>query len=125
MSDEKPNEATRNLADQLGMYLQPDPVPNDSPSMHDLVMQDIEKRKEFGFKKYGTHLQADNGRDPLQDAYEEALDLVVYLKQSITERNAFFEKYYADNANVPVFGTKIHETFEKFFGDNKFKDGDQ
>jgi len=29
-----------------------------------------------------------NGRDALQDAYEEALDLACYLKQAIEERKA-------------------------------------
>lgn len=33
-------------------------------------------------------LQAHNGRDPLVDAYQEALDLVVYLRQAIEERRA-------------------------------------
>lgn len=53
----------------------------------DLVIEDMKKRNDFGTKKYGTPLYAYNGRDALQDAYEEALDLAVYLKQEITERN--------------------------------------
>jgi hypothetical protein len=28
-----------------------------------------------------------NGRDSLMDAYQEALDLVMYLRQAIEERN--------------------------------------
>lgn len=39
-------------------------------------------------EKYGTHLQAGNGRDHLQDAYEEALDLALYLKAEIIRRAA-------------------------------------
>lgn len=53
------------------------------------VQRDIEARAEVGKPKYGRYLMADtNGRDPLQDAYEEALDKAKYLKQSIHERRA-------------------------------------
>lgn len=39
-----------------------------------------EERDNFGFKKYGTRLQPNNGRDNLSDCLEEALDLMVYFK---------------------------------------------
>lgn len=65
---------------------QPAPIPNDKPAIADLVIADMQKRKEFGIAKYGTPLQAGNGRDALKDAYEEALDLVQYLRQAIEER---------------------------------------
>ena len=54
--------------------------------MHDLVIQDMEARKAFGLQKYGTVLQAHNGRDALLDAYQGVLDLSVYLKQEMQER---------------------------------------
>lgn len=41
---------------------------------------------KFGRRKYGTPLQPFNGRDPLVDAYQEVLDLAVYLRQAIWER---------------------------------------
>jgi hypothetical protein len=66
---------------------EPDPLHNDGPSMHDLVIQDMEARKEFGLKKYGTILQAHNGRNALKDAYEEILDLAVYLRQALEEQD--------------------------------------
>lgn len=50
------------------------------------VIEDLNTRREFGIAKYGTPLQADNGRDALVDAYQEALDLVCYLRQVIEER---------------------------------------
>lgn len=56
------------------------PEHNDRPYVQDLLISDIEERKEFGIRKYGTALQSGNGRDMLQDAYEEAIDLVVYLR---------------------------------------------
>jgi hypothetical protein len=62
------------------------PVPTDSPSMHDLVIEDVLKRKAMGLEKYKVLLQAHNGRRPLWDAYQEVLDLAVYLRQEIEER---------------------------------------
>jgi hypothetical protein len=69
-------------------HIQPQPPPkeNDSGSVWDLVIEDMKARDEFGRKKYGVPVQAGNGRDALVDAYQEALDLCVYLKQAIIER---------------------------------------
>lgn len=53
----------------------------------DQVIEDIKKRKVQGKKKYGVPLRANNGRDALQDAYEEAQDLSLYLKQAMVERD--------------------------------------
>jgi hypothetical protein len=66
---------------------QPKPNKNSMPAAWDLVLADIAKRDKFGEAKYGTRLQPFNGRDGLQDAYEEALDLVVYLRLCIYERD--------------------------------------
>lgn len=64
---------------------EPPPKPNNSQPVWELVMQDMFERNEFGKAKYGTPLQAHNGRNALKDAYEEVLDLAVYLKQRIVE----------------------------------------
>jgi hypothetical protein len=81
---------------------EPEPVKNNGPSMHDLLVEDIKNthpnnktaglvitdvldRKDFGLLKYGTPLQANNGRNPLRDAYEEILDCLVYIKQALEE----------------------------------------
>jgi hypothetical protein len=64
------------------------PIPNDQPSIHDLVAHDLELRKRHGTIKYGTPLQAFNGRDALQDLYEELLDACVYIKQRLVEERA-------------------------------------
>jgi hypothetical protein len=50
------------------------------------VIRDLFARDEIGRKKYHTSLKTDNGRDALMDAYQEACDLVMYLKQAIMER---------------------------------------
>lgn len=51
-----------------------------------LVLADIAERDAFGRAKYGVPLRANDGRDTLVDAYQEALDLVVYLRKAIEER---------------------------------------
>ena len=53
-----------------------------------LVIEDMEERRRMGIAKFGTALQAHNGRDALVDAYQEALDLAAYLRQEIEERKA-------------------------------------
>lgn len=68
------------------MSSQPDPIPNNSLSIVHLVRADLLERMVHGIREYGVALQANNGRDALQDAYEEALDLCCYLRQAIEER---------------------------------------
>ena len=50
------------------------------------VVQDIKDRVDMGKEKYGTVLQTHNGRSALWDAYQEAIDLVMYLRQAILEQ---------------------------------------
>ena len=67
---------------------EPAPNPNGNPHLWSLVIRDMLDRNAAGVAKYGTALQAGNGRDALMDAYQEALDLCVYLRQAIEERRA-------------------------------------
>lgn len=92
--DEALSDAITKLGVQLGIDVkegidvrQPLPVPNDDVSIQSLVRTDLGTREQVGIKKYGTPLQAYNGRDALRDAYEEALDLACYLRQMIRERD--------------------------------------
>lgn len=62
------------------------PPKESSGDMWLLVIKDMEDRRVHGIEKYGLPVQPFNGRDPLVDAYQEALDLCVYLKQAIEER---------------------------------------
>ncbi len=50
------------------------------------VLTDIRERAVAGYEKYGTALRVHNGRDPLWDAYQEAIDLVMYLRQELLKR---------------------------------------
>jgi hypothetical protein len=52
-----------------------------------MVFKDMEDRRLMGISKYGKPVQPCNGRDALVDAYQEALDLCVYLRQAIEERS--------------------------------------
>lgn len=53
-----------------------------------LVQADIESRAQLGEKKYGARLATwsrENGKSPLRNAYEEVLDLAMYLRQRLEE----------------------------------------
>ena len=52
----------------------------------DAVLCDVAHRAFHGLEKHGTLLKTHNGRDALVDAYQEALDLVFYLRQALMER---------------------------------------
>jgi len=66
------------------------------------VVEDLERRAEVGRDKYGQYLRSDNGRDPAVDAYQEALDLLVYLRQ-MKEENVEEATY---------FDVKVQMTYE-------------
>lgn len=66
---------------------QPLPIKNDYPVIQDLVVGDIVERKKLGLERYGTYLQPFNGRDFLLDAYQEALDLAIYIRGIMYERD--------------------------------------
>ena len=51
-----------------------------------MVLADLTNRALEGTAKYGEPLKAHNGRNPLWDAYQEALDLAMYLRQAIEEQ---------------------------------------
>jgi NTP pyrophosphatase (non-canonical NTP hydrolase) len=82
----------------------PEPAPfasNETPTW-DLVIQDMRGRDMAGRAKYGVPLQPNNGRDSLVDAYQEGLDLVVYLRNEIEHRKSnpgplTFERLQTEN----------------------------
>ena len=78
------------------------PVPNDGPSMHDLVAADVDtwpqpqperqairallaERKQLGLDRYGSLLQSHNGRNAKRDLIEECADAAVYARQLLEE----------------------------------------
>jgi hypothetical protein len=77
---------------------QPLPVPGTGPSIHDLVHEDLLRlkggapaasdlleRKKLGLRRYGSILQAGNGRDATLDLYQELADAAVYARQRMCE----------------------------------------
>ena len=81
------NPNLKKIKDQIsGKYPQPEPTGEGTP-IGQLVIEDMQARIELGYERYNTFLKAFNGRDPLVDAYHEALDLVMYLRQAIEERD--------------------------------------
>jgi NTP pyrophosphatase (non-canonical NTP hydrolase) len=55
-----------------------------------LVQADLAERERKGIATYGESLRANNGRKALQDAYEEALDQALYLRQKLEEEQSGF-----------------------------------
>lgn len=64
---------------------QPMPTCSDRPAIQDRVIADFQQRKTIGLERYNTLLTTFNGRSAAQDAYEEQLDLVQYLRQLLDE----------------------------------------
>lgn len=58
-------------------------LPDDAVSA--LLVADMVARNEAGIAKYGVPLRAHDGRDHLVDAYQESLDLTVYLRAHCEE----------------------------------------
>lgn len=79
--------AAKAIADECdAIKVQKNPEPNSGDVwLH--VIEDMNQRRAFGIAKYKTPVQAFNGRDALLDAYQEVLDLAVYLRQAIDERD--------------------------------------
>jgi hypothetical protein len=52
------------------------------------VAADLKARETAGAVEYGRRrMTANDGRDTLRDAYEEAMDLAIYLRKMIAERD--------------------------------------
>lgn len=73
------------MAETAATMNQGTPHGNSEPIV-DLVVKDFKDRAAIGERKYGEKLKGFNGRDALTDAYQEAIDLVMYLRQEIYER---------------------------------------
>lgn len=82
------------------LEIQPEPIGN-GIEIIELVKQDLVDRAEMGEKKYGEKLKPFNGRSALVDAYQEALDLCMYLRQAIYEADyKSFKKSLTASAKI-------------------------
>lgn len=92
--------------------------PGVGPVISKVVAQDLLDRMQVGIDRYGEALTPANGRDALIDAYQEALDLAVYLRQELMERNTRKIRDMALNNMgelIPVNSTVVVYTQEQLF----------
>lgn len=99
---------------------QPMPAENDRPPIHNSAMADLDHyglaeakmvkidllaRQQVGIRRYGTPLQAFNGRDPLRDWYDEILDGIVYARQALEEMGCgpLTGSFHSDSPEVERF----------------------
>ena len=54
-------------------------------NINEMVIHDLRERSAIGMAKFGTHLQANNGRDPVLDWYQEQQDALLYAGQVVVE----------------------------------------
>lgn len=80
----------------------PEPMPTgEGERVIDRVVLDLKARDIVGKIKYGTSLKTNNGRNSLMDAYQEALDMCMYLKQRLMEETKtirYWQKECHENA---------------------------
>ena len=104
------------LAEKWGLNVnkkEPAPRTNDTTPVHEVLINMIRCRALEGKKKYGTHLQAGNGRDALMDALQESLDMNQYLMQVIMEGKRTFPKtIFTDNSVIDQLAHLNSEAIE-------------
>jgi thymidylate synthase (FAD) len=83
--------------DSVGTLQQPAPSGN-GIDVTNVVVQDLIERRDAGTRKYGTPLRTHNGRSALVDAYQEAMDLTLYLRQKVEEER---------DGNAPAPGIEL------------------
>lgn len=85
---------------------EPLPASKSSTDIASLVVEDIHRRAQVGEQKYGERLRPFNGRSALVDAYQEALDLCMYLRQLIEENRS-------SKRNVRMFDAMLRADLKK------------
>jgi hypothetical protein len=107
---------------------EPPPIKTEGPAIWPLVVADVtsrlpaglirdrfvafaEARDRLGRAKYGTSLQAHNGRNPLADAIQESGDKIAYLAQAVEEGYPVAEYYRREIADCMSL-IAIHEQFK-------------
>lgn len=81
-----------------------------------LVIADIQQRIEKGAKQYGEPLTSHNGRDALQDAYEESMDQTLYLKQALIERDSPVKESLTTDPNESSDNSRSFAEIERLKG---------
>lgn len=111
----------------------PQPSPTYRPgatSMHTLAAKLHELRGEHGWLKYGSRLQAFNGRESEIDRFQESLDELVYQLQALIERRtldagvAYLDRCIAEHESdeQPIRPSLMRLYFDEAFGERALKD---
>src|SRR3990167_560270 len=87
------------------------PKPSSQPPIILKVFKDLAERGEQGFRQYGVALQPLNGRKPLQDAYEELLDLTLYIAQELEEDVLTHTEQLKDNEEEIFLQKQLNEIY--------------
>lgn len=85
----------------LSIVTQPTPM-EEAIVVYHPVLDDILHRVKTGRQHYGCVLSTHNGRNALQDLYEELLDAVMYCKQRLLE-----DEWVPVERGLPVSGTHV------------------
>ena len=67
------------------------------------VLDDLVDRAQAGKTKHGSVLRSHDGSDGLLNAYTQALDMVIYLRKEIMER----ESHNINNKVIPLFPPQL------------------
>jgi len=81
-------------SDVAGLVLEDLEATCPEEEVYTVLQIDIEARVQKGKREYGKRLRAENGRNPLQDAYQETLDQILYLRQAMAEGRDVEAQYW-------------------------------
>lgn len=81
-------------SDVAGLVLEDLEATCPEEEVYTVLQVDIEARVQKGEREYGERLRSENGRDPLQDAYQETLDQMLYLRQAMAEGRDVEAQYW-------------------------------
>jgi hypothetical protein len=78
--------------DDPATSIQGPPPQGEGSELYQIVLHDVIRRSEFGAKKYGMPLRETAEVDWLVNAYQELLDLLIYIRGEIARRDRIAEK---------------------------------
>jgi hypothetical protein len=83
--------------------------------IYQLVLKDVIERSEFGARKYGQPLRTTAAVDHLVNAYQELLDLLIYLRGEIHQRDQLVASAMdcLDNRDLEMVLVRLAERLER------------
>ncbi len=83
------------------------------PRLQAEITKDLLARKEQGIQEYGFPLSISSINSPLQDAYEEALDCLLYIRQTIEQRH--FKQHSKPIVDLIIEETHMSKELEEVY----------